>query len=71
LTDWMAINADPSLFLAKQIGWLSSVKRQVLKWLTSWRRKQSEVKKALTSKEGIERWIEIERKRKTLTPSKR
>ncbi len=47
LTDWLAFNADPSVFLAKQVAQSNIAKRWYLKWLNAlgWRKVQSEIKK--------------------------
>lgn len=49
LSDWLAFNADPSVFLLKQVAWSWKVKTWTLKLLNklSWRSKQLEVKPAL------------------------
>lgn len=50
LTDWLAFNADPAVFLAKQITQSWKVKKGVIKFLNLWRKTQPEVTPALFSK---------------------
>ena len=47
LTDYLAFNADPSIFLAKQIAKNSTVKSWLIKWFNtlSWRKTQIQVEK--------------------------
>lgn len=54
LTDWLAFNADPSLFLAKQVAQSNIVKRGYLKWINalSGRKTQEPVKLPSNSKKN-------------------
>ncbi len=50
LTDWLAFNADPSIFLAKQVAESWTLKKGIIKTLNLWRKTQAEVKPALLNK---------------------
>lgn len=49
LTDWLAFNADPWIFLAKQVAQSWMLKKWTLKLLNLWRKTQQEVQPALIS----------------------